>query len=86
MSAAAIRAAGRWSSDIYQIYCRLSKESAAGVATTIGSTPFEDLERGTQFVDEELLLTVEEMPTARLSSFVEPDMIQDAFDEGEDEQ
>ena len=32
MSAAAIRAAGRWSSDVYRIYCRVSRQSAAGVA------------------------------------------------------
>ena len=85
MSAAAIRAAGRWSSDIYQIYCRLSRESAAGVATVIGSTPFEDLERGVQFVDEELMLTADEMPTGGVSSFVEQDLLDDAWDgEGED--
>ena len=79
MSAAAIRAAGRWSSDIYQIYCRLSRESAAGVATVIGSTSFEDLERGVQFVDEELMLTAAEMPSGGVSSFVEQDLIDDAW-------
>jgi hypothetical protein len=85
MSAAAIRAAGRWSSDIYQIYCRLSRESAAGVATVIGSTPFEDLERGVQFVDEELMLTAAEMPSGGVSSFVDQDLIDDAWDgEGDD--
>ena len=85
MSAAAIRAAGRWSSDIYQIYCRLSRESAAGVATVIGSTAFEDLERGVQFADEELMLTVDEMPTGGVSSFVEQDLIDDAWDGGDDD-
>ena len=79
MSAAAIRAAGRWSSDIYLIYCRLSKESAAGVATVIGSTPFEDLERGVQFIDEELGLTVDEMPSGRTNTFIERDLLEDAW-------
>jgi hypothetical protein len=79
MSAAAIRAAGRWSSDIYLIYCRLSKESAAGVATVIGSTPFQDLERGVQFVDEELMLTAEELPRGSVSGFVEQDLLDDAW-------
>jgi hypothetical protein len=85
MSAAAIRAAGRWSSDVYRIYCRLSKESAASVAATIGSTSFEDLERGVQFVDEELLLTVNEMPTQSTSGFVERDLLEDAWGDGEDD-
>ena len=85
MSAAAIRAAGRWSSDIYLIYCRLSKESAAGVATVIGSTPFQDLERGVQFVDEELMLTADEMPRGGVSGFVEQDLLDDAWGAGDDD-
>ena len=84
LSPASIRAAGRWSSEIYQIYCRLSRQSAVGVATTIGSTPFEDLERGVSFVDEELMLTVDEMPYLAASDFVERDLLEDAWD-GEDE-
>ena len=83
MSAAAIRAAGRWSSDVYRIYCRLSRQSAAGVATTIGSTPFEDLERGVQFTDEELLLTADEMPSGATDSFVERDLLLDAWGDEE---
>jgi hypothetical protein len=79
MSAAAIRAAGRWSSDVYQLYCRLSKQSAAGVATAIGSTPFEDLERGVQFAGDEMMLTAAEMPVVRLSSFIERDLVEDAL-------
>jgi ABC-type Co2+ transport system permease subunit len=81
LSPAAIRAAGRWSSDVYAIYCRLSRQSAAGVATLVGSTPFEDVERGVQFVDEELMLTSMEMPSAPVESFVERDLIDDAFEE-----
>ena len=47
-----IRVLGRWSSDIYQIYCRLSAEAAAGMAAVVGSTPFQDVEQG-EFVSEE---------------------------------
>jgi len=85
MSPSAIRAAGRWSSEVYLIYCRLSRQSAAGVATTIGSTPFEDLERGVQFIDEELMLTVEEMPSMGVASFVERDLIEDAWGDEDDQ-
>ena len=80
MSPSTIRAAGRWSSEIYRIYCRLSRQSAAGVATTIGSTPFEDLERGVRFVDEELMLTADEVPSADISKLIERDLIEDAWD------
>jgi len=45
----------------------------------IGSTALEDLERGVQFADEELMLTVDEMPTGGVSSFVEQDLIDDAW-------
>jgi hypothetical protein len=79
MSPATIRAAGRWSSDIYQIYCRISKESAAGVAACIGSTPFEDLERGARFEGEELLLMAWEAPRD-VQRFVEQSMIDDLCD------
>eukprot|EP00966_Prymnesium_polylepis_P240905 5571266-Prymnesium_polylepis.1 len=36
----------RWSSDVWQIYARLSKQSSLGVPKVIGSTPFDDCERG----------------------------------------
>jgi hypothetical protein len=84
MNPATIRAAGRWSSEVYRIYCRLSRQSAAGVATTIGSTPFEDLERGVKFVDEELMLTADEVPSGLVSSYIERDLLEDAW-ECEDE-
>ena len=79
-SPATIRAAGRWSSDIYLIYCRISKESAASIATCIGSTSFEDLERGAQFVGEEMVLAAWEAPKA-VELFVEKSMIDDLCDE-----
>ena len=76
--------AGRWSSDVYVLYTRASRRAALGVSTVIGSTPFEDVERGVQFCDEELLLTTAEMPAQRVESFVEQDLIDDALDQ-EDE-
>ena len=79
MSPAEIRAAGRWSSDCYVLYTRATKQLAVGMSTIIGSTPFEDLERGVAFADEELLLMPAEMPYSAVDSFVEADMIADAF-------
>ena len=49
----------------------------------IGSTPFDDLERGVRFADEELMLTIGEMPVASMDDFAERDLIEDAW--GEDE-
>ena len=48
-----IRVAGRWASDVFEIYTRLSMEAAAGMACVVGSTPFQDVEQG-EFVSEEL--------------------------------
>ena len=78
MPPAAIRVAGRWASDIYEIYTRCSREAAARLATVIGSTRFDDLERGEEFADEELLLTTAERPAQRAEDFVEDDLIKDA--------
>ena len=50
-----IRLMGRWSSDVYQIYCRMSREAAARAAVLAGSTPFEELERAFQTEELELL-------------------------------
>ena len=59
-----IRIAGRWASDVYQIYTRLSMEAAAGMAVVIGSTPFHEAERG-EFVSEELEALPFEMAALR---------------------
>jgi hypothetical protein len=72
-----IRLMGRWSSDIYEIYCRISRQSEASVTSLIGSTPFEDLERGASFVGEELILTEVEMHASSIETFCERDMIDD---------
>ena len=51
---AVIRTMGRWSSEIYEIYMRLTRETATRLSSTIASTPFHDLERGfeTEALDE----------------------------------
>ena len=43
-----IRAMGRWSSEVYQIYMRLSREAATRVSCVVASTAFHDMERGFQ--------------------------------------
>ena len=40
---------------LWEIYARVSRESAARVTSLIGSTPFHDLERGFHAVELELL-------------------------------
>ena len=55
------------------------------MARVIGSTPFEDLERGVEFIDEELTLTTAEMPAGRLESFMEQDLIEDALMDDEED-
>ena len=55
-----IRVMGRWNSDIYEIYTRLTKQAAAKMTGVIGSTAFHDMERG-EFHTEELELLPSEM-------------------------
>ena len=62
LSEAALRAAGRWSSDVYQLYARASVEALRAMATVIGSTSFTDVER--EFVEEELLYTTDDVTAA----------------------
>ena len=80
LSPAAIRAAGRWASDVYMLYTRCNMQSSQRLATVIGSTAFEDLQRGVHFADEELLLVPDEMPVGAVGEFIEDDMVRDAFD------
>ena len=61
-----IRVCGRWSSDVYMLYTRLTREAAGLMSTTIGSTPFHDLERGAGFVSEELELLSSEVDVAAM--------------------
>ena len=81
MSPAQIRAAGRWGSDVYQIYTRLSPEAAFQMAVVVGSSDFEDVERTLAFVDEELTFTTAEMQPADVS-FLDQE---DYYDAHEDE-
>ena len=39
-----IRAMGRWSSDVYQIYCRASDEAVLRFGVAIASADYADLE------------------------------------------
>jgi len=48
-----IRILGRWDSSVYEIYCRLSRQSASRVGAVVASTPFQDFEG--EFEDEELI-------------------------------
>jgi hypothetical protein len=68
---AVIRLAGRWNSDLWEIYARMSREAAASVTSTIGSTAFHDLERG--FHADELELLPQELD-------VEPEFDDDELD------
>ena len=66
---------GRWSSDVYEIYCRMSVEAALQVGTALSSAQVHTFEGG--FGLEELELQPEE--SEFLSRGVEPDA--DAEDE-----
>jgi hypothetical protein len=84
MSPAAIRTAGRWASDVYILYARASKQSARRVARVIGSTPFEDIERGV-FFDDDLLLTPEALSASGgADDFIDDELIEDALRAEED--
>ena len=50
---AQIRLAGRWASDVAEVYMRMSRQAGHNLSVVIGSTGFDDLERDT-FKTEEL--------------------------------
>ena len=54
---------GRWASDVYEIYCRLSVEAAVGVGAAIGSARVTSVEDG--FHEERLELLQSEVDTFR---------------------
>ena len=56
---ALIRIIGRWSSDVYEIYCRMSERSALGVGQAIAAAEVVTLEEG--FHEEHLELQPEEI-------------------------
>lgn len=78
---AVIRCCGRWNSDIFEIYCRLTRETAGRMTRTIGSTAFQDTERE-QFHQEELELLPSEMDVEPVFEDDEIDFMQ--VDEGRD--
>ena len=51
---------GRWSSDIYEIYCRMSEQSALGVGTSIASAVVSEID-GPGFHEEHLELQPSEV-------------------------
>ena len=57
-----IRIMGRWSSDVYEIYCRMSEQSALGVGRAISSATVSTMEEG--FHEEHLELTASEVAMA----------------------
>ena len=59
---ALIRIMGRWSSDVYEIYCRMSVQSALGVGRAIASASVDTLQA--QFHTEELELQPHEVAEA----------------------
>ena len=84
LSPAALRAAGRWSSDVYLIYTRASKQAVRGISQVIGSTAFEDLERG-EFLDDELTITTADIVHGGIKNGdIEQELIDDALADEED--
>ena len=57
------------------LYTRCNMQASQRLATVIGSTAFEDLQRGVHFADEELLLVPDEMPIGAVGEFVDDDMV-----------
>ena len=58
---ALIRLMGRWSSDVYEIYCRMSEQSALGVGQSIAAADVSTFEGG--FQEEHLELQPDEVAT-----------------------
>ena len=71
-----IRLMGRWSSDIYEIYCRMSLQAALGVGLAITSAEVDSFESG--FHDEILELQPEELSFfARAQADDDEDVVDD---------
>ena len=79
-----IRLMGRWSSDIYQIYCRMSVESALGVGSAIASAMVTPAAMAAGFHEEHFELRDEERRTFILpesAGFGEGGSVLDSVDE-----
>ena len=77
-----LRAAGRWQGDAMSLYTRASKEAMMSIATIVGSTAFEDIERG-EFVDEELMVTSKDLkaPGGVYDHLIGDDLVADAIED-----
>ena len=86
LSEPTLRAAGRWSGLSYRLYTRASREAVMDIATIIGSTAFEDAERG--FIDEELMVTRAALAAAGADdSMLDADMLErESASEGDDDE
>jgi hypothetical protein len=65
VSPSLIRLMGRWSSDIYEIYCRMSLESALGVGQAIASAFVSSIETEAGFHSESLEYMPDEVRSMR---------------------
>jgi hypothetical protein len=65
VSPSVIRLMGRWSSDIYEIYCRMSLESALGVGQAIASALVTSIESDAGFHTESLEYMPDEIRSMR---------------------
>ena len=61
---ALIRIMGRWSSEVYEIYCRMSVQSAIGIGRAIASAVVDPLQQAERFRREELELLPTEVDEA----------------------
>ena len=59
VSPAQIRLLGRWSSDVAELYMRMTRQAAGNFSTLVGSTAFDDVERDTFKTEELEVLSVE---------------------------
>ena len=59
VSPAQIRLLGRWSSDVAELYMRMTQQSAGDFSSLVGSTAFDDIERHTFKTEELEVLPVE---------------------------
>ena len=84
LSAAALRAAGRWSSDVYVLYTRASREANRHISRIVGSTPFHDTERD-RVVDDELMFTSGDFDAPPPHIEIEQELIDDALADWDDE-
>ena len=70
VSPALIRLMGRWSSDIYEIYCRMSKQSALHVGRALASAQVTQVHQS--FTREELELLPDELEGIRSAAVEDP--------------